>query len=136
MFERLLDKNTEPSFSELECYCGENKERFIELNKYLSEQFFTSQEIRFPYGKSYGWCVTHRRDKKLICDIFAEAGAYTVMLRLTDAQFMAIYSELKEYTQKYIDNRYPCGSGGWIHYRVISDDNLYDIKCLLNAKCK
>ena len=35
-----------------------------------------------------------------------EAGAFTVMVRLTDAQYETIYGELKKYTQEYIDNKY------------------------------
>ncbi|MCX4316864.1 MAG: hypothetical protein OSJ52_09555 [Lachnospiraceae bacterium] len=31
--------------------------------------------------------------KKLLCNIFAEAGAFTVMMRLTDAQYETVYGE-------------------------------------------
>ncbi|MDO4568695.1 MAG: DUF3788 domain-containing protein [Clostridia bacterium] len=136
MYERLLDRNREPSLSELAAYCGENGERFVHLNDYLSMEFGASQEVRFPYGSKYGWCVTHRKGRKLICDVFAEKGAFTVMLRLADTQFMLLYAGLTEYTRKCIDARYPCGSGGWIHYRVTDDGRLNDIKRLLNAKCR
>ena len=35
--------------------------------------------------------------------------------RMLNKQFKSIYEELQEYTQKYIDKKYPCGDGGWIH---------------------
>lgn len=136
MYERLLDKSKQPSIEDLEIYCGENKDNFIALNNYLSENFFTIQEVRFPYGNNYGWCITHRKGKKLICDVFAEAGAFTVMLRLSDQQFESVYSRLLEYSKKYIDNCYPCGNGGWIHYQVTNSDYLEDIKILLETKLK
>ena len=135
MYERLLDKTKQPTFDELAEYCGENQKRFKMLNDFLSREFSTNQEIRFPYGKNYGWGVTHRKGKKLICDIFAENNSFCVMLRLSDNQFISLYSSVKKYTQDYIDNRYPCGSGGWIHYRVTCDENLRDIEMLLKEKC-
>ncbi len=136
MFERMLQKENQPSADELALYCGQNCERFRALNDILSEKFNTMQEIRFPYGKKYGWCITHRKGKKLICDVFAESGAFTVMMRLSDRQYQTVYPQLKDYSKHYIDNRYPCGDGGWIHYRVTNDEHLKDIKLLLNEKCR
>ena len=37
---------------------------------------------------------------------------------------------------KNIDNKYPCGDGGWIHYRVICQEHFEDIKKLLEIKCQ
>ena len=36
---------------------------------------------------------------------------------------------------KNIDNKYPCGDGGWIHDRVICQEHYEDIKKLLEIKC-
>ena len=136
MFERMLEKDKKPSLDELAGYCGENGARFRALNDHLSAQYATTQEIRFPYGNRYGWCVTHRKGKKLICDVFAEAGAFTVMLRLSDRQFAAVSPVLQADTQREIDNRYPCGDGGWLHYRVTDDQRQRDIERLLREKCE
>ena len=91
-------------------------------------------EIRFPYGNTYGWCTTFRKKKKLICDIFPECGAVNVMLRLTDAAFAEAYPKLGAHMQSIIDNKYPCGSGGWIHAEIMDDERLEDIKLLLTIK--
>lgn len=57
------------------------------------------------------------------------------MIRLTNVQYQAIYEKLAKYTQEYIDNKYPCGDGGWIHYRVTCQEHYEDIKKLLAVKC-
>lgn len=57
------------------------------------------------------------------------------MLLLSDKQFKKIYEYLQKYTKKYIDNKYFCGDGGWIHYRVTRKEHLEDIKKLLAIKC-
>lgn len=135
MYERMLNKDIKPSIEDLGLYVGSSVELFHTFNSFLSEHYKTAQEIRFPYGKEYGWCVTHRKGKKLICDVFAETEAFTVMLRLSNQQFDKVYGDLQSETKQIVDNKYPCSNGGWIHYRVATRENLEDIKILLSAKC-
>lgn len=135
MYERMLDKQIMPTIEEMTGFCGENAERFSLLNDWLSSMFHTEQKIVFPYGNHYGWGVAHKVKNKLICNVFAEDNAFTVMMRLSDKQYHAVYSQLQKYTQEYIDNKYPCGDGGWIHYRVTCQEHLDDIKVLLSSKC-
>ena len=56
------------------------------------------------------------------------------MLRLTDKQFAAVYDGLLDETKEVVDNRYPCGEGGWIHYRVTDRKQMEDAKLLLRVK--
>lgn len=73
-------------------------------------------------------------EKKLLCDVFAERDALNVMLRLSDDSFQKAYPFLMQSTQEQIDTRYPCGDGGWIHYRITTKSQLDDIKKLLELK--
>lgn len=57
------------------------------------------------------------------------------MMRMSDKQYGIVYEQLQKYSQEYIDNKYPCGDGGWIHYHVTSEENFDDIKTLLSVKC-
>ena len=116
-------------------YCGESAGRFSEINDWLTTACSTEQKVVFPYGNNYGWGIGHYKKKQLICNIFAESGSFTVMIRLTNTQYESIYKELKKYAQEYIDNKYSCGDGGWIHYRVTCQEHLEDIKKLLKVKC-
>lgn len=102
---------------------------------WLSNEFTTALEIVFPYGNQYGWGVAHKKKKKLRCNIFVEVNAFTVMIRLTNKQYEAVYGEVLPYMQEYIDNKYPCSDGGWIHYRITCMEHLEDIKKLLDVKC-
>lgn len=135
MYERMLDKQTKPTMEEMTAFCGETAEYFSFLNDWLIDTFETETAIAFPYGNKYGWGVSHRIKKKLICYIFAESHAFTVMMRLSDRQYAEIYETLQDYAKKYIDNRYPCGDGGWIHYRITSEMQVADIQKLLERKC-
>lgn len=135
MYERMLNKQTIPTIEEMTIFCGENSARFSLLNEWLTSAFDTEQKIVFPYGKKYGWGVAHKKKNRLICNVFAEDNAFTVMVRLSDKQYNTVYNQLQKYTQEYIDNRYPCSNGGWIHYRVTGKEHYDDIKILLSVKC-
>ena len=135
MYERMLDKQAEPSIEEMAVFCGENAERFSLLNEWLTSVFHTEERIVFPYGNHYGWGVSHKVKNKLICNIFAEDNAFTVMMRMSERQYQTVYSQLQKYARDLIDNKYPCGDGGWIHYRVTGEEQFDDIKTLLAVKC-
>ena len=135
MYERMLDKQVEPSVDEMAAYCAGNAELFVLLNEWLSETYGTVQKVTFPYGNRYGWGIAHRIKQKLICNIFAEKDAFTVMMRLSNKQFASVYGSVQNYTREQIDHRYPCSDGGWIHYRVTEKEHWEDIRKLLTFKC-
>ena len=134
MYERMLDKQEEPTLEDMYAYCGGCAPLFVAINDFVAEMLQTEQSIRFPYGNKYGWCVSHHVKTKLICNVFAERDAFTVMLRLTDKQFHAVYEKVGSDMQRKIDERYPCGDGGWLHVRVTNQTTLQDVKELLRQK--
>lgn len=134
MYERMLNKQVMPSIEEMTDYCGKNAELFSMLNEWMVTTFDTEQKVVFPYGNNYGWAIAHRKKNKLICNVFAEEGAFTVMMRLSNKQYETLYEQLGKHTQEYIDNKYPCGDGGWIHYRVTCHEYFEDVKKLLSMK--
>lgn len=135
MYERMLNKQEMPTIETMTEFCGKNAERFSWLNEWLESAFHTEKTVVFPYGNRYGWGVAHKKKNKLICNIFAEDNAFTVMMRLSDKQYQTVYDQLQKYTREYIENKYPCGDGGWIHYRVTCKEHFEDIKTLLSVKC-
>jgi hypothetical protein len=133
MNERLLDTQLSPTKEDLADYCGNSKNLFLLFNSFLLD-LGTVEEIRFPYGKSYGWSVAHRKAGRLACDVFAEKGSFCVMARMKNSQFDAAYSELGPNAKACVDGRYACGDGGWIHFRVDNQEALNDIETLLRHK--
>ena len=135
MYERMLNKSETPTIENMTAYCRETARLFSELNEWISHEYGTTQAIVFPYGNSYGWGISHKRRGKLVCNVFPENGAFTVMLRMSDPQFASVYDRLGDYARNYIDNKYPCNDGGWIHYRITAREQLTDIQTMLTAKC-
>lgn len=135
MYERMLNKQVMSSIEEMTEYCGENAELFSMLNDWINATFGTEEKVVFPYGNSYGWGIAHRKKDKLMCNVFAEDNAFTVMVRLSEKQCKLVYEQLQKYTKEQIDNKYPCGDGGWIHYRVTCKEHLKDIQKILSVRC-
>ena len=135
MYERMLNKSEAPTIDTMTAYCGAAAAMFTELNERLSAEYGTTQAIVFPYGNSYGWGISHKKKGKLVCNVFPENGAFNVMLRMTNAQFMSVYDWLGDDARNDIDNKYPCNDGGWIHYRVTDKEQFADILSLLSVKC-
>ena len=136
MYERMLDKTHQPTEVEFLEHCGAAKELFTELDRFMIGEMHTSALLRFPYGNKYGWGYKYAVKSKHICDVFAETDAFTVMVRMDNSQFERVYPVLQTCSQKIIDSKYSCGSGGWIHYRVLTAEQLNDIKLIISEKLR
>lgn len=136
MYERLLDKVNRPTFEEFSNYCGKCKNEFIEIDRYLSQEKGLDKLLRYPYGKHYGWAYKYTFNNKLVSDIFAERDSFTAMIRLSNKEIDSIYESLTERSKRIIDDKYPCGEGGWIYLRVCEGTDLVDLKKILSLKIK
>lgn len=136
MYERMLDKNTVPTFEDLLEYSGNSKDLWQKLDKHLNENYVLTKQIRFPYGNNYGWSVKYSQKGKQICDAFAEKGAFSAHFQIRDDAFLSISDSLTDYSKNVYDNKYPCKSGGWLTYRVLSDEHLQDLMKLLQVKSR
>ncbi len=134
MYERMLNKQEQPTFENLIAYCGDSGGQWLALENYLQTEFDASKLIRFPYGKDYGWGVKYSRKNKHICDIFAENGAFTVFFQISSAAIDSMYSDMDEYAKEIWKDKYPCSSGGWVHFRVLNNEQLESVKKIIQAK--
>ena len=132
----MLDKQITPSFDDLITYSGESGALWLELDKFFDEKFSAMKIIRFPYGKNYGWSVKYSLKSKHICDIFAENGAFTVLIRIANKEMDTIYEGLNDYSKSLWNNKYSCNDGGWLNFRVLNGEQLDDLKKIILAKMK
>jgi hypothetical protein len=130
----MLNKQTVPSFDEMISYCGDAGELWTEVDKFLNDKLEMKGCIRFPYGNKYGWSMKYSYKDKHICDVFAENNAFMVLIRISDDAIKLIYNELSDYAKTIWDNKYPCGSGGWLNYRITSKGQLQDLMKIIGIK--
>ena len=141
MYERLLDKSIPPTEETIQAYLGaESHNRLAHMEKELTARYQLTKEMKFPFGNSYGWGYKYSHKTSHLCYTFFEKDAFTVMFQINDKQVPTVESQLSSFipkTRALWANRYPCGEqGGWLHYRVLTDDDLADVLKLLAIRKK
>jgi hypothetical protein len=141
MYERLLDKNTSPSENFIREYLGNEGYSNLQcFESFLDENYDLKRELKFPFGNKYGWGYKYSHRSNHLCHAFIEAGAFTVTLQLGDSCVSEVEKILPALSKKangLWKDRYPCGEqGGWLHYRVIKEDELKDLFELIKIKKK
>lgn len=141
MYERLLDKSAIPDEATIRNHLGEaSYSRLADMERRLQENYQLSREIKFPFGNDYGWGYKYSYKSSHLCYVFFEKDAFSVMFQIGDKQVSLLESQITSLLQKTQDlwrSRYPCGKyGGWVHYRVLTDDELTDVIKLLAIRKK
>ncbi len=141
MYERLLDKNDPPTTEFIKGYIGEQSYTVLsQFEDFLRKNYNLAKEMKFPFGNSYGWGYKYGHKTSHLCYVFFESQAITVTMQLGDNCVPKIEEILPTLSQKARDlwkNRYPCGvKGGWIHYRILNQNELKDVIELVKVKKK
>ncbi len=140
MYERLLDKSKTPTMEEIYDTVGMSGVKLLkELEHFLFSNYDILSELKFPFGNNYGWGTKYSHKSKHICYVFYEKGSFTVSIQIGKNELHKLYEKLPTFlpkTKELWDNRYPCGEGGWIHYRIMNESELNDIKELITIKKK
>lgn len=138
--KRFFDKNKVPDPSEIEQLLGAYAtERLKNLDSFFKSNYNIVRELKFQFGNQYGWSYKYSTNGKMLCYVFFEEGAVTVTITIGKNEVSKLTSELPKMLQKTRElwaNRYPCGEGGWIHYRIENDNELPDIQKLICIKKK
>lgn len=139
MYERMADKDVKPGNVEIEQYIGAESCRLLQmLEEMLNVRYDVHRELGFPFGAPHGWGYKYSYKTKHLCHIFFERGAITLTLQIGDGQVPLLDKILPRSPQRHshfgkIVN--PCGTnGGWINYRILSEDELKDIMKLIEVK--
>ena len=134
-----MDKNHMPDESEIEKFIGnESSTRLQTLDKQLQYKYTINCELRNPFGNSYGWGFKYSHKTKHLFYLFFEGDALTATIQIGDKDVPKLLEQYNLFSlkaQSYWENRYPCGkNGGWIHYRIQSDDELEDVLRFIAVK--
>lgn len=140
-YARMLDKRKKPTEDAINKVLGlESAARLQALELFLQDHYLLARELRFPFGDNYGWGYKFTHGRKHLCYVFFEEGAFTVTLQIddnaVDAVEKALPSMLPQTGEIWAGRRHSGEKGGWIHYRVLSDDVLPDIEQLITLGVK
>lgn len=135
---RMLDQTRVPTQEEIGHHIGPAAcQCLAQLEGLLGSCYDLSKELRFPFGKEYGWGYKYSHGSKHLCYLFFEGGGLCAMLQIGGGQrVQAIFDQLSSYAAGLWAGRYPCGSkgGGWIHYQISDPAQLEEVGLLIQAK--
>lgn len=141
MYERMLDKDNTPSIELI--YETIGTDAAAKLNQFealLTELYDLSRELKFPFGKNYGWGYKYNHKSKHLCYLFFEQGGFTIFTQIGDKQVTEMESKLDSLSDKSKETwsvRYPCGErGGWINYRILKEEDIKEILEFIKVKVK
>ena len=135
MYEKLSDKNNIPTTEEFIAFIGTCKELFENIDLFLTNELNTEKALRYSSDSNVrGWGIKYNKKSKYFCDIIAEINAFTVVMRLTDAQIKKAYDEVLPYARECLKNYQRTSNGGWVQYRVLSMEQLNDVKKILQIR--
>lgn len=141
MYERMLDKSNIPTQEAIKETIGTvAMERMNYFETYLMESYELERELKFPFGKNYGWGYKYSHKNKHLCYLFFEQGGFTIFTQIGDKQVPEMVMKLvplSEKAKEIWDSRYPCGEyGGWINFRVHSEEDIVEALEFIQVKVK
>jgi hypothetical protein len=139
--KRLTEKSHVPTQDAIRSFIGDDAwRRLTRFEEMLQLRYDLNREMKFPFGKQYGWGFRYSNKKSLLMYVFFEEGGLCCTISINDqgaTQVEAMLGDLMPKTQNLWKSRYPCGDfGGWIHFPLEADDELPDMIRLIEIKAK
>jgi len=135
---RMLDKSKMPEGEDISSHIGPISEKnLLKLEHWLESRYDLRKELRFPFGNQYGWACKYSHGSKHLFYLFFEKDSITATLQIGNGSDVEkMLPDLSPYAQQLWAMRYPCGknSGGWIHYRIVCENQVDEAALLIGAK--
>lgn len=105
------------------------------LEALLNQDYVLGQVI-IENSNSEGWGINYRVGNQSLCYIHPERDALFIAFQICEDAIEAIKQKLSPYAIQVWENRYPCGKGGWMWYRLTEQVQIDEVRLLLNQKIK
>jgi hypothetical protein len=136
--QRLLNKEKRPSKEEILKTIGEKSSLWLEIHKFVEENYDFSPELVF-FTKKRGWTIRYRKSGKTLGYFFPEDNAFSVLLVLGDKESEkvdSIKNRLEARIKSVFENTEQLHDGRWLWIRVLTKSDVESVKLLLQAKRK
>lgn len=137
-YERFLDKSQIPSEDVILTTLGQTKVLWLDIQEYIRKNYDFIPELIF-FTKEYGWSVRYRKGKKMLCCLFPESGAFSILIVLGKEEAERVdltKNRLNDAVKQVFENTEQFHDGRWMWIRVIEIGDILSFKLLLTAKTK
>ena len=133
----FIEKKHCPTEEEIIQALGARRDDWLALVYFLREKYADAEEWKFMYGKKYGWALHMRSGKKLVSNLYPTQGSFTVQVNLSETAVQAaLQTDLNPHVRQVITAAHPFPEGRWIWIPVETDQDLVDIRALLERRMK
>lgn len=102
------------------------------LIEFVHEEFEPAEELKFMYGKKYGWAQHFELNRKMLINLYPAEGRFVAQINLPEtAAQEALRWELAANARQAIERAFPYPEGRWIFTPVESAADLADVRRLL-----
>jgi hypothetical protein len=128
----FVDKKYRPSEAEIHQAIGPKLAVWQELVEFLRAHYPSDEDIKFLYGKKYGWVLRFRKRGQLLTSLYPTEGGFTAQINLGPAAIERTRNmELGENVRTVIDQATPYSEGRWLFIPVKSAEDVRDIRQLI-----
>lgn len=134
-FSAFTDKNHQPTPFEMQIVTGSKLPEWEQVIKLLRDNYSTQEDIKFLYGKKYGWAMRYRIKGKLLASLYPAEGGFTVQLILSQKDIKkALDMNLGRNVRDTIEKATTYPEGKWLFIAIKTEEDIRDVKKLLAIK--
>ncbi len=131
----FTDKQREPSAGEILEVLGPMADAWRAFGQHVRETYPVQEDLKFMYGKKYGWALRFRQRGSLLTSLYPASSAFIVQVILGGAALeQAERSDLGKNARQAIEAARPYPEGKWLFVRVESPGDLEDARNLVALK--
>lgn len=131
----FTDRKVRPTENEVETSLGAALPNWKLLQTNLHEHYAVQEELKYCYGRKYGWAYQFRRKGKLLVALYPNKDRFVVQIivsreNLEDATGLHLHSSALE----AIESATEYSEGKWLFISVKDANDLKDIMELVEIK--
>ena len=131
----FTERNHKPTQTQVVEVLGANLQAWQALLQHIRATYHSQEDLKFCYGKQYGWALTFRIKGSLLTALYPARNGFVVQvilsrLSLEEAQALT----LGDAARQAIARAKPYAEGKWLFIPVHSERDLCDVQSLLALK--
>lgn len=131
----FVEKNHPPADTEISKALGPMLSEWQRLAQWIRERYLVQEELKFMYGKKYGWALQFRFRGTLLTSLYPASNSFTAQIILNRAALeQTKRMKLKKNAQGALSRAHLYAEGKWLFIQVESKNDVEDVQQLLNLK--
>jgi hypothetical protein len=131
----FTEKSLPPKMEFIEKELQSSFSHWQSLTVFIRATCKTTEELRFLYGKDYGWALRFQSGNKLLCALFPNKGYFVTLLIVSQAQLKQIQGmKVSNNIQSAIESANSYREGKWLFIRSEAKEDIKGIRVLVEMK--